>query len=421
MINALRKYIVGFTLVLIFTLLFIQVRWIIHSIQFQEKVFQKTVTLALNQTISNLTTDTKICSVMKECISKDSLALEKQLTSAGVWEQIHEAIDSELATYDINLEYDVYIVKKGEDSLKTREKEIRKGIYYSQCLKDIVQTSDYELVVRFPSRTDFFLEKTGLLFISSVILIMLIIISIVFILSLYQRELKLTENTKELINNISHEFKTPISSISLASNLIKKKRYDSDEKLQDYAGLIYKENKKLQRMVESLLHLAAIEHDEFEYNKENLDVNAIIEEAITTMEIFLWETGGAVNTQLSALNTNIFADKLHVLNAIINILSNAIKYSSNSPEIEIRTKNDGENIVIDIEDKGMGIPSKYLKFIFQKYYRVPTGDVHDIKGFGIGLSYVKKVMEAHNGEVHAESVYEKGSIFTLIFPLNNGR
>jgi len=421
MINALRKYIVGFTLVLIFTLLFIQVRWIIHSIQFQEKVFQKTVTLALNQTISNLTTDTKICSVMKECISKDSLALEKQLTSAGVWEQIHEAIDSELATYDINLEYDVYIVKKGEDSLKTREKEIRKGIYYSQCLKDIVQTSDYELVVRFPSRTDFFLEKTGLLFISSVILIMLIIISIVFILSLYQRELKLTENTKELINNISHEFKTPISSISLASNLIKKKRYDSDEKLQDYAGLIYKENKKLQRMVESLLNLAAIEHDEFEYNKENLDVNAIIEEAITTMEIFLWETGGAVNTQLSALNTNIFADKLHVLNAIINILSNAIKYSSNSPEIEIRTKNDGENIVIDIEDKGMGIPSKYLKFIFQKYYRVPTGDVHDIKGFGIGLSYVKKVMEAHNGEVHAESVYEKGSIFTLIFPLNNGR
>jgi two-component system, OmpR family, phosphate regulon sensor histidine kinase PhoR len=420
MVHSTRKYITGFTLVFIFALLFIQVRWIIHSKRFQEKVFQKTVTLALNQTISNLTENKRICSMMKECVACDSVRLQTQLTSAGVWEKIHEAIDTELKSYDINLEYDLYIVKKGADTLKTIEKEIRKGIYYSQCLKNIIQTTDYELVIRFPSRSKFFLEKTGLMFISSVVLILLIILSIGYLLSLYQKELRLAENTKELINNISHEFKTPISSIGLAANMIRKNRFDSEEKLHEYATLIFKENKKLQHQVESLLHLAAIERDEFDYNREKIDVHVLIEEAISTIEMFLWEKEGSVKKTFSAANPIILADKLHVVNAIVNLLSNAIKYSPDKPEVTITTNNSGQNIIIKIEDNGMGIPSKYVKFIFQKYYRVPTGDVHNIKGFGIGLSYVKKVVEAHDGEVTVESNFGEGSIFTMILPVQNG-
>ncbi|MBN1821996.1 MAG: HAMP domain-containing histidine kinase [Prolixibacteraceae bacterium] len=420
MVNALRKYIVGFTLILIFTLLLIQVRWIIHSIRLQEKIFQKTVTLSLNQTISNLTTDKRICSVMKECIIQNTRVLEQQLTSAGVWEQIHDAIDTELATYDINLDYDLYIVKKGADSLKTREKEIKKGRYYSQCLKDIIQSSDYELVVRFPTRSGFFLEKTGLMFISSVVLIMLIILSIIYIFGLYQRELRLAENTRELINNISHEFKTPISSIALAANQIRKKRVTSEEKQQEYAGLIFKENKKLQHMVESLLHLAAIERDEFEYNKEKFDIHTVISEAISTMEVFLWEKGGEITTDFKTEPSVVFADKLHIMNSVVNIISNAIKYSEENPQIKVRTKTENDRVHIELEDKGIGIPAKYLKLIFQKYYRIPTGNIHNIKGFGIGLSYVQKVMEAHNGEVRVESEPGKGSTFILIIPVSNG-
>ena len=420
MIKVIRKYIVVFTLVFIFALLIIQIRWIVHSIRFEEKVFKKTVTLALNQTVSNLTSNKKICSAMKECISRDSIRLVSQLTSAGIWEKIHDAIDNELKSYDINLDYDLYIVKKGNENLKTRDQEVRQGVYYSQCLQGMIQTADYELVVRFPGRTRFFTQSTGLMFLSSVALIMLIILSIGFLLRMYQRELRLAENTKELINNISHEFKTPISSIALAANMIRKKRFDNDDKLQEYAALIFKENRKLQRQVESLLHLAAIERDEFDYNKEKINIHDVVEEAISSVEVFLWEQGGTIKKSLEGDHPEIFADRLHVANAIVNLLSNAIKYSVNEPVITVRTNNSGNHVRIEVEDEGIGIPSKYLKFIFQKYYRVPTGDIHNIKGFGIGLSYVKKVMEAHGGEVLVESVYEKGSIFTLIFPEYHG-
>jgi len=420
MVNSARKYVVVFTLLIIAALLFIQVRWIVHSVRFQKKVFQKTVTLALNQTIAHLTRNEGICSKMQECIAFDSARFETQLTSAGVWDKIHEAIDEELQTYDINLEYGLYIIKKGTDTLRTIEKEIREGVYYSQCLKDIIETSDYELVVRFPNRSGFFFEKSGLMFISSVALILLIILSIGYLLSLYQKELRLADNTRELINNISHEFKTPISTIALAANMIRKKRFNSDEKLQEYSILISKENKKLQRQVESLLHLAAIERDEFDYNKEKADAHELIDDAVSTIEMFLWERGGTIQKKYEASMSEIFADKLHMSNAIVNLLSNAINYSEGEPEIYVRTFNSGNVVLIQVEDKGMGIPAKYQKYIFQKYYRVPAGDVHNIKGFGIGLSYVRKVLEAHDGEVSVESETGKGSIFTLKIPVYNG-
>jgi two-component system, OmpR family, phosphate regulon sensor histidine kinase PhoR len=420
MVRSIKKYIAVFTLLIIFALLVIQVRWIAHTVKFQEKVFQNTVTLALNQTIANLTENKRVCSMMKECIACDSVKLENQLTSAGVWEKIHEAVDSGLSAYDIGLKYELYIIKKGSDTLKTKEKEIRRGIYYSQCLQDMLQTSDYELVVRFPNRSKLFFAGAGQMFILSVVLILLIILSILFLLNLYQKELRLADNTKELINNISHEFKTPISSIGLAANMIRKDRYENNDKLREYATLIFKENKKLQHQVESLLHLAAIERNEFDYKKENTDIHLLIQEAVSAIEMFLWEKEGSVKTTFNATKSIIFADKLHVTNAIINLLSNAVKYSLGKPEISIRTKNSGQNIEIEVEDKGIGIPLKYQKFIFQKYYRVPTGDIHDIKGFGIGLSYVKKVVEAHEGEVKVESVFDEGSIFTVILPVNNG-
>ncbi len=418
--DGIRKYGLILTLVFIFGLLFIQVRWIIHSIRFQEKVFQKTVTLALNQTISNLTSDKRVCSAMKQCILYDTIQIEEQLTSAGVWENIQEAIDEELNAYDINLKYNLYIVKKGTDSLKTKEKEIRKGIYYSQCLQDIIQSTDYELVVRFPGHSGFLLDKTGLMFVSSVVLILLIIISFGFIYRLYHKELRLAENTRELINNINHEFKTPLSSIALASNMIRKKRFDSDAKLQEYATLISRENKKLQHQVESLLHLTAIEQDGFEYNKEKTDIYPVIREALDTTRIFLQDKGGSLDTSFEASESVFWMDKHHMAGAILNLLSNAVTYSPDNPRIQIRTKNAKNRFILEVQDQGIGIPARYMKYIFQKYYRVPSGNIHNIKGFGIGLSYVKAVVEAHSGEVRVESVPGKGSTFILIFPITNG-
>ncbi|NOY96541.1 MAG: HAMP domain-containing histidine kinase [Chlorobi bacterium] len=414
----LRKYVVVFTLILVLGLLFIQVRWIIYSINFQEKVFHNSINLALNQTIANLTKNKKMCNIMKQNVGCDT-TLNQQMLASGIWDQLHESIDNELRSYDIGLEYDLYIITNEKDTILkgSLDKVIKKGVCYTQSLRQVIQEAGYDLVVSFPSRTRFFFDRVGLMFLSSVVLILMIIGSIFYLLKLYKEELILAEHTKELINNVSHEFKTPISSISLASNMIRKERYDTSEKLQEYATLIFKENKKLQRQVESLLHLAAIERNEFEYEKEKIDINIIIEDAISTIEMLLFEKGGTLKTSFKATVNEVFVDKLHLTNTIVNLLSNAIKYSGGEPDILVSTADAGDNISISIADKGIGIQSRYLKYIFDKYYRVPTGDIHNIKGFGIGLSYVKKVIYAHKGEVKVESIPGEGSIFTILLPI----
>ncbi len=415
-----RKNIVIFTILLILGLLFIQVRWIVYSIKFQDTAFKKSISLALNQTIDKLKANKKVCMVMQECVSCDTLKLDNQLLSSGVWKMIHDAIDEELEAYNINLEYDLFIVEEGKDSMQksVKDKTIKKGLYYSHCIQDIVLKTGYRLVVIFPGRTKFFLESVGFMFLASVILILLIIASFIYLLRLYQVELRLVEHTKDLINNVSHEFKTPLSSISLASGMIRKKRYSSEEKLQEYATLIFKENKKLQRQVESLLHLAAIERNEFEYNKEDLGVNLIVEEAYNTAEMLLIEKEGKLKLDLDENDTHIFVDKLHLSNAVVNLITNAIKYSKGKPDIEVNAFAENKTVHIIVEDKGIGIPTKYQKYIFNKYYRVPTGNVHNIKGFGIGLSYVRKVVKAHKGEVKVDSVPGEGSKFTILLPQN---
>ncbi len=415
--DTVRKYILRFTLIVILALLATQVRWIIYSIKFQEKVFQKSVTLALNQTIAHLTENKGICSIMKECVLRDTAKLETELTSAGVWEKIHHSIDVELKSYNIELDYDLFIVRTGSDTLLSIQREIDNGKYYSQCLNDVIGRPGYELVVQFPSRTKFFLGQTGLMFLSSVILILLLLVSISYLLKLYRQELRVAEHTKELLDNVSHEFKTPLSSIALASNMIRKRRFSGENKLLNYADLIFKENKKLQHLVESLLHLAAIERNEFDYAKEKLNLHEIIDDGISTVRMILMDKGGKIDTKFRATKSDVFADKLHITNVIVNLLSNAIKYSKETPEIEIITGNNQDGIVVEVKDNGIGIPLKYQKYIFEKYYRVPTGDVHNTKGFGIGLAYVKKVVEAHDGNVAVESEPNKPTIFKVSLPL----
>lgn len=412
----IRKYIPIFSLLIILALLFTQVQWIIYSINFQETVFKKSVKLALNETITNLTANKPLCSKMKECVARDTVTLKTQLTSTGVWEQIHDAIDEELHSYEICLDYDLYILENNSKELKNILENDKEGIGYTRCLGSIMGKAGYQLVVTFPNRTGYFLQTAGLMFLSSILLIFLLIMSIVYLLRIYKRELRIAEHTKELLNNVSHEFKTPLSSIALASNMIRKKRFANEKKLENYAELIAKENKKLQHLVESLLHLAAIERDDFEYLKENLELNNILLEGISTFDVIIQELNGTIKYNQEIEGLTFFADRLHFTNVLVNLISNAIKYSKESPFITIQAQTINKNIHISVTDKGIGIPVKYQRYIFDKYYRVPTGDVHNVKGFGIGLAYVKQVVEAHGGTISVESSVGKGTTFIMIFP-----
>ena len=234
---------------------------------------------------------------------------------------------------------------------------------------------------------------------------------------MYNRELRIAKHTKELLNNVSHEFKTPLSSIALASNMIRKKRYGDEAKLTSYAELISKENSKLQNLVESLLRLEAVERNEFDYNKEETIIEDVIKEAASTCEILLSEKSGHINYDFSAGKSLVYVDRLHFVNVFVNLLSNAIKYTKQAPGITIRTRVDHKNLIISVKDNGIGIPVKFQKYIFDKYYRVPTGNVHNAKGFGIGLAYVKQIVEAHNGTITVESTSGEGTVFSILLPI----
>jgi len=415
--NSFRKSIVWITLVLLAILLFFQVRWMVYSIHFQEKVFKNSVDLALNKTIALLNQDQQVCSAMRQCMGCDGSKPETGHLNPNIWDQIHTSIDAELALYDINLDYNLFITTNAGDTIRNGPVDlvIRQGTCFTQSLRELLQTSGYELAVSFPDRTRFFLNQAGVMLLFSILLILAILYLFIRMVTFYRNEVRLSENIRELINNISHEFRTPMSSIALASNLIRKGKPD-ESKVREYGELIYSENQKLQRQVDSMLELAALEWEEFEYQKKTGNIHEMISEAVSSVKLLLEEKSGRISLDLMDETPEIPADRLHLVNAIGNLLTNALKYTRDHPEIRIRTFSQGDFIGIEINDNGIGIPAKYQKYIFDKYFRVPTGDIHNIKGFGIGLSYVKSVVSGHGGRIQVTSEPGKGSTFTIFLP-----
>jgi len=412
-----RRYIIWLTLAFLAILLFFQVRWMVYSIQFQEKVFRNSVNLALNKTIALLNQDAQVCSAMRQCMGCDGIGMKKDHLNPNIWEQIHYSIDAELALYDINLDYTLFITTNLGDTIKSGPVDlvVRQGTCYTQSLRELLQTSGYELAVSFPDRTRFFLNKAGFMLISSVLLILAILFLFMRMVRMYRNEVRLSENIRELINNISHEFRTPVTSIALASNRIRKGIPDGS-KTREYGDLIYSEAQKLQRQVDGLLDLAAMEWEEFEYHKSSINIHDAIEEAISSVQLLLDEKSGKIEREFLVDAPVIAADRQHMVNALGNLLSNALKYTRQMPVITIRTFEQGDFYGMEIRDNGIGIPHKYHKAIFEKYFRIPTGDVHNNKGFGIGLSYVEHVVEGHGGRIRVESEPEKGSSFIILLP-----
>jgi two-component system phosphate regulon sensor histidine kinase PhoR len=273
------------------------------------------------------------------------------------------------------------------------------------------------LTIYFPNEKGFLLQQMSLMLIISVILVLGLISIFTYTIYTIVQQKKLSEMKNDFINNMTHEFKTPVSTVSLACQALT----DSDmEKSFDtydtYVGIIQEENKRLGLMAEKILQTAIIDKGRLILKRENVDFHDCIHEVVNNYEFIINEKGGHIELQLDADDSNISIDRVLLKNVISNLLDNANKYSEESPNICIRTLNANNGLQFEVEDNGIGISKKNLKRIFEKLYRVPTGNVHNVKGFGLGLSYVKAIVDEHKGSIEVESQLKKGTTFKVWIP-----
>jgi two-component system, OmpR family, phosphate regulon sensor histidine kinase PhoR len=274
----------------------------------------------------------------------------------------------------------------------------------------------YYFGVQFPKREAHLINQMGIWSFSSMVLF-LVILFFAYTLFVILKQKRLSEIQKDFINNMTHEFKTPISTIAVSTEVLKQPGIiNYPERLLNYATIIEKENTRLKHQVERVLQMAKLDKDDIGLKKENVDVHQIIRDAIQNTALSLQEKQGTIVCDLQAENHVIHADRLHLTNVLYNLIDNAIKYNNHIPHIVIRTSDSDRGLCIDVHDNGLGIAREHHKKIFQKFYRVPTGDVHDVKGFGLGLHYVRSVVTAHRGKISLQSEWGKGSTFNISLP-----
>lgn len=272
----------------------------------------------------------------------------------------------------------------------------------------------YYFGVRFPLVEANLISQMGIWGFSSAVLLV-VIFFFVYTLLVILKQRRLSEIQKDFINNMTHEFKTPLSTIAISTAVLKDPSIvKAPERLLNYATIIENENQRLKQQVERVLQMARLEKEDIGLKKEQVNVHELIQDAVKTNAL---NSKATITLNLQAAHTLLTADKLHLTNVFFNLLDNAIKYNTHSPEIQIRSCNVTGSIQIEIQDNGIGIKPEDQRKIFFRFYRVPTGNLHDVKGFGLGLSYVKLIVEAHKGKITVKSEPGNGSCFSIVLPL----
>jgi len=278
---------------------------------------------------------------------------------------------------------------------------------------------DY-LCVYFPDQSNSFFKSTSFLVFPSIILTLIIIVIFIVTLQIILRQKKISQIKNDFINNMTHELKTPISTISLASQMLRDSSVSLSKSTVDHiSGVIFDESKRLSNQVEKVLQMAVFNEGKLKLKFTQIDLNKLAESVASNFEIRVSNENGELKTDLQAENPFIRGDEVHITNVFFNLLDNAVKYSKSNPVIELSTENKNGWVIVQVKDNGIGIPKENQTQIFERFYRVPTGNIHNVKGFGLGLSYVKRIIDVHNGKIKVDSTLGKGTRFRLYFPLKN--
>ena len=398
-----------------------QLYWINKAWDIKEKQFNYSVNVALRNVATKLLEQRGDTNAYIEPI--------KQLSSnyflVSVYDTLHpflleSLLKSEFKTRNISLDFEYWIYDCFTDSMiygnyvNTSEEQIIEK--QKTFLPTKWNKNGHSFGVYFPKKEGYIVSQMGIWLFSSVILL-IVIIFFSYTMFVILKQKRLSEITTDFINNMTHEFKTPISTINLSSEvLMNPEIINNPERLKKYSEIIYDENNRLKNMVERLLQMATFDSTDFKLNKSELDVHEIIKQSAERFNLSLNEREGKIEFSLNVEKPVIIADKVHLINIFANLIDNAIKYSAEKPILKINTKNSKNEIEISFEDNGIGISKEAQRQVFKKFYRVPTGNIHNVKGFGLGLNYVKIMVEAHKGTINLKSELNKGSVFTVVLP-----
>ncbi|MCQ2227589.1 MAG: HAMP domain-containing histidine kinase [Bacteroidales bacterium] len=296
-------------------------------------------------------------------------------------------------------------------------------IYKKQLFPKDVHAKIHALQVYFPEKKTFFSESIGLILPSAIFTLMVLAVFIYTIYVIFSQK-KIDQIKDDFINNMTHEFKTPIATIMLAAGMMKDSSINlTKESIIKKAGIIINECQRQRNMVERILSIAAIDSGRLKLNFKMLDINEIVENVADTFRMQVEKEGGELNAQIEATMSETLVDEVHFTNVIYNLIENAFKYRKpdTPPKLYIRTRDTNGGIIISIKDSGLGISKENLNRIFDKFYRVPTGNVHNVKGFGLGLSYVKSIIDLHGAQITVESELNIGTKFEIFLPLKNSK
>ncbi|HKM92866.1 MAG TPA: HAMP domain-containing sensor histidine kinase [Prolixibacteraceae bacterium] len=400
-----------FTFIALVIVLTIQVKWLFDAARMEEKQFNTTVSIALNEAKHDIGKLANACPDMNDFLCGYPC---KEKVHASKVAQIDSIISNKLALYNIDLDY-TFEVTEGDNSVPN--KKIFAQHCYLQCLNGQLEKDGIKIKVEFPCRNQFIWAQLHGTFLLTFFSIIFVMVSFLITSRLFRKERQMLEQTSDFINNMVHEFQTPISNIGFAASLIKKKDKLMDKKTGEYLSVIIKENHKMEKNVEEILKIS--NNTPNETHTEQVNLTKILSDLIA-------DFGPRVESHKGSILFHTENEKL-VINGITahfklifsNLIDNAIKYADKEPQISILLKSTNKKIEISIKDNGPGIEKRHHDLIFEKYYRIPTGDVHNVKGFGLGLTYVKKMIESYNGSIEIHSTKGSGTLFTIYLPLEN--
>ncbi|WP_346857120.1 HAMP domain-containing sensor histidine kinase [uncultured Draconibacterium sp.] len=415
------KYIILLATVSIAGVFLIQFSFIRSSYNISDEQFKESASVALKEVAWQVMLATG------STANFDSITPVEILSSSNYLVNVGSAIDKdllksnlirELKKHEIYYDFEFAIFNPGEEQMDegilVMQNSEEKPSFYEFPLND--SYVNY-FGVHFPDRSSYFNSRLSIWYFLTGLLV-LVVFFFGYTLVVIMRQRQLSEVQKNFINNLTHELKTPISAIALSANVINdQKILENPKRLFEYAKIIKEQNTRLSKNVEKVLNLASIEKSRIRLNLDKLNVETFL---LETLEVFKHSTSGqkaTITTKLSKKPQLILADKFHFANLLTNILENAVKYCEQDPEILIKCKQRKNTFVLSFTDNGIGIPREYRKKIFKKFYRVPTGNVHNVKGFGLGLDYVHKIVKAHKWKIKVEENPNGGSIFTLTIPI----